>query len=228
MPRYYHDVSHHHQTRFVSRFKKLFILLLLCIALIGLGLGIDAFVQQKRADTPSESTRETTSSYTTPIDIMRSQYFQFQVSNKTWTFVASESNSTKFVYRSFKKNLLEKEVVVTVNGSQPVPAATRLLPVEVGDDRTLSLGKVSDHCKSTYSANLAKETKEVTIENTPFLCDPNSEAFTVVVGLKSRGTQMKLGRPDGSSAVYSIYYRDVTISPSADELLAITNSFQTL
>lgn len=226
MPRYYHDINYHHHAKIWRKAKKFIITFLLLVALVGGYIILDSNRQAQRASAPSDPTPETTAVFTTPVEVMRSQFFQFQT-NKSWRLVSNESTASKFVYRSYNRNLLEQELVITVNDKEPVAAATRLLPVQRTEENTLLSAEVTEHCSKSVTNKSSPVPVRTNMESVEFTCDfQNGGAYTVAVGLKEGGSPMRLMRTDGTVATYGIFYRNVKFTPDANDLVTIVNSFR--
>lgn len=225
MPRYYHDHSYHHQIRFLRKARFTLIMLVLVAAAAGIYLVYDSIRAGKRANTPSKPTALVTSAYAVPVEVFSTKYFQFQA-DKNWTFIASESNDKKFVYRSLRKNFIEHEFILYVNSTDAMPEATHVLPVTLDADGTLVPDKASDHCKKVLKPTDARGIQMMTYMDVMFLCDPDANHYTVVVGLKGGKSSMDLSQPDGKTVRYGMIYRNVTAEPDDAEIITIVRSFQ--
>jgi hypothetical protein len=89
-----------------------------------------------------------------------------------------------------------------------------------------SPGKLSDHCKEA-SADDNIDEKVLTYKKVSINCDVDNTQFNVLAGETGGSTRMTLNRPDGSTADYSILYRNLQAIPDATGLLQIMESFQT-
>lgn len=227
MPRYYHEHSYHKQTRFLRKVRIVLILLAVIIAVTGAYLIYDSRRSARKSSAPSAPTQETTSVFTAPVEVFSTQYFQFQA-NRKWTFIASESNATKFTYRYLAGGLIEHELLIFINvgNDRIVPAATRVMPVELGAGDELVPGPVSDSCQKGYAANEQRIERLVTFGGVRFLCDPNSPHYSVVLGTKNGSSLMTLKRQDGSTAVYGVYYRNFKAKPDERPLKEIAKTFK--
>lgn len=225
MPRYYHESSFHKQTRFIRKLRYILLFLIVAIALIGGYLVFAARKDARTANLPSQPTTQTTAVYAAPVEIFSTQYFQFQ-GNKHWTFVASESSGTKFVYRYLRDLLIEHELVIYVNPTQSLPDATRVLPVIVQSSGSLTPGVVSDLCKNAPNLKNISNIHLLTLSEVEFSCNPDSTAYTVAVGQKDGSSIMSLTRADGTRAKYSIIYKNLTARPDGREITELVSTFQ--
>lgn len=224
--KYHHGISQHRRRKYL---KRIFIFSMVVIVLVILAIIIirlDGFLQDK-VNTPETTTSNQTSSYFASSDkIFTTDYFQFQAA-KNWVEIPSESTTSKFVYRGVNKPIIEDELIIYVNEIPADLSATRLLPAETSASaRELIPGTVSDHCNGA-SADHNIDEKVVTFKKVKMNCDIDNTQFNVLVGLVEGSTRMKLKRPDGSSADYTILYRNVKAIPDGTHLLEIIRAFQT-
>jgi hypothetical protein len=224
MPRYYHEHSYHRQTRFIKRVKRLLLALIIVILLAGAYLAIDAMLQQRRSNQESAPSEKTTSIYAPKTQFFSTQYFQFEASND-WAHMANESSGNKFVYRRAQRGIVSQNLVITVNDGKPVAEVTRVLPVEVGPGGNLIPGTVSDHCSKYLPKTAAKISQMVTVEGVEFLCDYDASDYLVVIGAKGSSPPVKLTRPNGESATYTIMYMNVTATPEGEEIKRMMSTF---
>ena len=222
------DVNHAKQRRFL-RFAKISIFII--ILLIGLAVAaviIDSLIEKNKSAPPSEPTKPVSSTVESSVEVFTSPYFQFQT-DKNWRAIANESTSTKFVYRRGTDNLVSADMTVFINSSPNDTQATRVLPVTVSDDGTrLNASFISEHCNSKLPKDIKANTGElpVTLNSVRFLCDVDGTNYTVIVGLENGTEAMKLNRPDGTSANYIIFIRDLRSNPNPKEFENIMDTFQ--
>ena len=224
--KYHHGVNLHRQRKYLKGAYIFFIVIGLLIGLIVLAIRLDSFLQD-RANTPQSTTSAQTSAYFASSNkVFTTDYFQFQTP-KNWAEIPAESTATKFVYRGINEPIIEDELIIYVNDVPGDLSATRLLPVDsAAEGRELSHGSVSDHCREA-SANHNLDQKIVTFKKVSLNCDIDNTQYNVLVGLIGGTTRMKLKRPDGSTADYTILYRNVKAIPDASQLVGIVKSFQT-
>lgn len=206
----------------------------LALAIIGGGLAF-YFLYVKEQNPNDNSISATTNSVVAPkISLFKSPYFQFQANN-SWKEVTSESTTNKFVYRSYNNTLLEHELVVYVN-QIPNPEdfkSTRVLPVSVvssgGQTSHFSMTQVSDPCTSALNpAVKPPDVQNVTFKNVNFMCYGKINEYNVLVGLIGGNTNLTMKRADGSTAVYTIQYKDLRAINGPTEINQIVSSFQSI
>lgn len=224
--RYHHKVSLHRRRRYIKKVYIFFIIVAVLAALIVFALRLDSLLQD-RVNTPELTTTDETSTYFASRNkIFTTDYFQFQAP-KNWAAIPSESGSGKYVYRGINKPIVEDELVIYVNDIPGDLLATRLLPVEASPvGQGLTVGSVSDHCNNALADHNIDE-KVVTYKKVSLNCDVDNTQYNVLVGLVGGSTRMKLNRPDGSTADYTILFKDLRAIPDASALLQIMQSFQT-
>ncbi len=221
-------VNHARQRRFLRSARVFIIIVIVLLLIAGLFILIDAILQNRKANTPSEATTPVSSSIAPSIEIFTSPYFQFQT-DKNWRFIANESTGTKFVYRRGTDNLVSGDMTVYINSGPADTQATRVLPVTLqSDPNKLKASFVSEHC----SKNLAKEIRDttgeitLTLNSVRFLCDADGTNYTIIVGLENGTFSMNFKRPDGTNATYIVFFRDLRFSAEPSEFETIMNSFQ--
>lgn len=178
---------------------------------------------------------EKTNSVVAPtINTFRTSFFQFQASN-TWVEVPKETTKNRFVYRSYKENLLEHEITIYVNETpnQNSLRINRVLPVTISEsDEGVSRfapEDVSESCAKALDKNaIPPDVQNVTFKKVSFLCYGNINQYNVIVGEVGNNANMTLKRSDGSSAVYSIFYKDLRAINGPSEIMRIASSFQSL
>ncbi len=222
------DINHAKQRRFLRFAKILVFIIILLIVLAVAAIIIDSIIEKNKSVPPSEATKPVTSTVQSSAEVFTSAYFQFQT-DKNWRAIANESTSTKFVYRRGTDNLVSADMTVFINSSPSDNQATRVLPVTVGeDDFRLNASFVSEHCNSKLPKDIKANTGElpITLNSVRFLCDVDGTNYTVIVGLENGTEAMKLNRPDGTSANYIIFIRDLRSSPNPQEFEKIIDTFQ--
>lgn len=222
--RYHYQLDHHHQKKFLRRTSWFLIFVIICI--VGfVGYAYVDSLNESSSNTEEKTTSNESAGYFAPtVGIIRSPFFQFQA-NKSWSQATSDSTSNKFVYRSLRDSLIERELTIYVNES-PNLSSTRVLPVNLKGAAELLPQAVSDHCGKTFTTK-QQSIQTVTIDRVSFNCQPDSTSYTVSVGLIGGNTQIALTRPNGQKATYIIQYSDVTATPSSSHLAEIISTFQT-
>jgi hypothetical protein len=229
MPRYYHEYSHYHQRRFIRIAKILSIIFLVGILGGGGYFAYDTFMSNRKSQQASAPTTETHAIFAPQSEIFQTQYYQFQA-DKHWAFIASESNDTKFVYRSLRNTIVEQDLTITINGSQPIAAATRVLPVTVDTDNSFTAGRVSEQCAKAVpvETNPHRIPQRITFHQVEFLCSPDTASlYDVTVGIKDGASPMVLRRANGTAMEVRIFYRNLKSEQNDEDIVGIMNTFQT-
>lgn len=153
-------------------------------------------------------------------------FYTFDADND-WKYMESESTKTQYIYRRLRGELIEHELTVYVNDSRTLPETTRVLPVEIAGDNRFTPSPVSEHCKSTYPKTGGnRNPKIVDFAGSKLNCNPDSIGYSLVVGKLGGDGSLQMKRDDGSTATYSIIYRDLSFGNSGISLDKIINSFQ--
>lgn len=224
---YYHDVNFHHKRHYKKRIIQITCILVALVGLVVAGFVFDGWRQSRKSSTPSKPTVATESTYSPTIQYFRTAYFQFQA-GPNWRAIEGETTPNKFVYRSNRSTIVDHEVIIYVNQPDNDKQITYALPVvksESGDK--LYAGAISDPCKTKVPQNGNRNPQMVTISDVRFLCNPESNNFVATVGVVGDTVPMKLRRPNGVVANYSIVYRNLTATPDDNQLRGIVESFQT-
>ncbi len=222
---YQHDRNHklHKRVRSVKWFFKAGAITLL-IAIPFIIIYISFFVARE-PDPITSGVR--TSTFQSSSKIFRSQYFQFQAEDN-WDEDADATTKTRFVYRAYRGPLIEQDLVIEINPVSALLDATHIQAVESSDIGAFSLSSpLSDHCDTDLPEADKDREQQMTLNEVTFLCDADDTIFDVLVGLKGGTPLMKLKRPDGTEATYTIYYRDLRALPTGSSIKGIIQSFQT-
>jgi len=229
MPKYYyHKTNYHERQRHIIWVKRIIFLFVLII-LAGVALiAYDIFHQKYKKYQPVSQL--TTVVQQPPINVIRTQYYQFQAA-PTWVEVANETSNNKFVYRNFKGLDLQQELDIWVNVSQPADHTLipeYIVPVKVKPDGSFVVSPVSDLCKNALPPTWTKrDPVRLTYKDVTFLCNVDGTEFTAQAGAINGSEVIKMNRPDGSTATYTIVFRDLTISPNFQFFQNILSTFMT-
>lgn len=223
--KYHHGVSLHRRRKYIKRVYIFLISLAVIAGLIILAVRLDAYLQNSVHTDDATTTEQTNAYFASSTSVFTTQYFQFQTEDN-WAEIPSESSDTKFVYRGLNGSIVQEELIIYVNKIPSDLAATRVLPVEpASNNRELTPGNVSGHCKKASKEHNLDE-RVLTYQKVTLNCDIDNTQFNVLVGVVGDSTRMVFERPDGSTADYSILYRNVEAVPDASELLQIMQTFQ--
>lgn len=225
MPRYQHSHSYHHQTRFITRVRKIIIITILVFVLAVIIVLIDSWREGRQATTPADPSQETSATFQPSFQVFTSDYFQFQA-GRDWKHIANESSNTRFVYRSFRGALVERNMTVAINPTTSPEPTTRVLPVQLSLDNQLLPKQVSKHCRQSLPGNGPLLPQAAEMGGVRFLCNPDGTDYSVQVGMIGGSAPMLITRPNGQSATYSVTYQDVTAHPNDKELQEILKTFQ--
>lgn len=170
--------------------------------------------------------------YTQRIDgpqLFRSSYFEFS-DTSTWIYAPNDSTATKLTYLLYEDGVPAHSLTVYVNQTplQPNLAVTRVLPVQIKNGNSFTIGSISAPCSSQYSATDLKRIRTLSISGTSMLCVPDSPQFSVVVGQVGGNYNLTLKRSDGQLANYIIIYLNLSVNPDPSPFLRIMQTFQAL
>lgn len=224
MPRYQYDVSISRQKRFIRRFKKLILICVGIIIVIGVVVVLDSFRQSK---SHNQTGPVIVTTLAPSIHKFSTPYFSFTAPS-SWINISNESAANKFVYRSFRGKLVEQELKIFVNDMAVDLTATRVLPVKIYDDKSLLAGEVSEHCSTYTNIKTANGPVIINAGQTKFLCQLDGTNFLVVLGEIGGDTTIRLKRSDGSYATYNFMYRSSTTPTNTVGLIDIIKSFTSL
>lgn len=221
--RYYHQLNYRQRRKFLRRIRLLALLVIIC-AVIGAGLVFNDNRSRSVSNTPEQTTSQVTTSYFAPsIQIFRTGYFQFQA-NSSWSQASPESSDSKFVYRSMRGTLIDHELIIYVNRKPDEKSVTRVLPVNLKKNSELVPLTISENCGKTLQPT-APVVPGV-VDRVSLDCAPNDPRYVVAAGLVGGSTKLTLERPGGGSAVYSIYYSNLTANPEGSQFVEIAGTFQ--
>lgn len=164
---------------------------------------------------------------TANVKTLKSPYFQFQAA-QDWVEVPSVSTPKTYVYRQLNRQLIKREIQISVNIEKPPEKATRVLPVSIQANR-LTPGTVSEHCNKAPGFSPGPDNPTgMTWQGIPIVCNPDSNDFSVIVDVPKAQPGIRMERPNGETIVYRIYYIDLSAVPQTKDLLDILNSFEPL
>ena len=219
----------HHYRRAHKFFKWVKVFSISCLVLVVLTailISADSLLQRRQAAPKNDTTAETKTSFYPSNQIFRTAFFQIQTPN-TWISIPNESTGNKFVYRSMDKTLVQQELDILVNASPLSLGVTHSLPVEVNGS-SLTPKQVSDPCGSLLlKTTTNRSPQQMTLNGVQITCIPDSNDYSVLVGVSNGSTSIKMQRPDNSLAAYQFLYRNLTVNPDPRDLISILTSFQT-
>lgn len=225
MARYYHSNSYYKQKRYLQRFRKAFIAVVLFVILLGGGVWFWITSDFRQAQQPSAPSRVTTTTISSPVEIFQTEYFQFQA-DADWHYMEKESNPNKYVYRQIVNTLIQHEITILIDTPTPDRPVSYVLPVEQTTDFRLKAAEISTHCRQSLPSGAARDPRILRHAGVEMLCTPENLVYSVVLGLKGGKAPMELRRPNGQKALYGIYYRNLTIHNNDRELVEMTKTFQ--
>lgn len=163
------------------------------------------------------------------INIFRTPYFQFQAP-RDWREITEETNESRFVYRGFKENLVEHQLIVEVDNDRtqfPVDIAdeiTRAYPFKEENNRIVPTAGISDHC-GDLEEGLPNKLIRMTYENTEFDCVVDGSSYVVSL-TEDRGNEVftHVGQ-DGVERTFRVTYQNSAFTPSGAILRSIVKTF---
>jgi len=220
--KYRYDANMNKQQRFVRRYRLFIILFVLLLLAIAAWVIWDALKQSDQAPSSSETTTSTVSAQTVTFD---TPYFSFTVPNN-WQSMTKESTPQKYVYRSYRGDLVEQELNVYINSNGDDTSAIRVLPVTYDSSNgRFTQSDISEHCSTKAGTKAAHEPVRVSIADTSLMCQIDGTNYLVVVGLKSGSEVMKLKGPSGQTMQMTIFYRNSIVPADPDKLVKLMQQF---
>lgn len=223
---YYHLTNYHHRNRHVKRLKRM---LVFGVVVVFVAAGVIAFdILRQRNEKPGPTSQLSTVVQQSPVAILRTEFFQFQAPID-WVEVRNESTTQKYVYREIKNTLINNQLEIYVNNAPKELLAEYVFPVTINKDQLgITATELSNHCKNSQATKPASNNPlTVTYKGVTFGCRIDGTEFIIVAGKVGGTPELKLMRPNGSAASYTLVYRDLTANPTGDDFSAILSSFQT-
>lgn len=186
-----------------------------------------------RDDTTVVTTEQNRSVQSSNVSIYRTKYYQFQAVDD-WVEVDDDNYpGERYVYVKNDGKLITQRLVVYVNRNASDKEAdiknTRVLPLSVGPlGRFINVGRVSDHCDTSWPEGLKKNPTRITHEDVSFVCSYGSQQYNVVVGERGDDENIAVELDDGTQAELTIVYSDLTAYPSTGDVYNIIDSFVVL
>jgi hypothetical protein len=155
-------------------------------------------------------------------------YFEFKDTGD-WVLDKDSTKPDRIVYHKFRKNDQQHELIVYIN-QVPIPlylATQRALPVRIVNNNSFQVTNVSNPCGSLYAKGEPHKVKEMVVNNTTMLCDPDAQQYFVVIGEVNGNYVLNLKRSNGTPIQFIITYKDTGADAQPDSLLNIASSFKT-
>jgi hypothetical protein len=228
MRRWFFDVNYHRWDKSRRRFNRFLVLFVLIVLSVGGYLAYDAFLLASEEQQPSKPTSPIHSTYYSPSTTFTTPYFTVQLPD-AWKQDKKSSTKNKFVYDDIRSKLVKGRVTIWVNGEpdDEYTRASRVLPAAFGTDNFLKPDSfVSDHCNKKAPSKSKTDQEMVKLKSITFMCDNDATWYSVLVGIPSQGTAMKLKRPNGAIASYIIHYQDATATPDPANFIDLVRKFQ--
>lgn len=162
-------------------------------------------------------------------ETFRSTYFQFS-DNIKWKFEPNDSNANRFVWFTYFGGVPVDSLTVYINEepTQGDLASTNVLPVQIKNQNSFIVGKLSDKCSTVYVPSDLMHIKLKSLDGTNMLCVPDSPQLSIQVGQIGGNYDLVLRRSNGSSAHYIIIYHNLSINPDPTVFERIMGTFQSL
>lgn len=194
----------------------------------GIYIAVDTFVRS--GDEQSAVGDVSGSVQASTINVFRTQFFQFQADKKWQEVIDSSGTNDRFVYRSFDSTLLQQELIVEVDTIRKVPLdneqTSRVLPIEIKNNRMVTVDAISPHCERLLDESLRNDQQTVTYRNADFPCNPDSSVFMVAVALVGGNNIIPYNDANDVPREIKITYRDSSFTPTGSQLDNIINTFQ--
>jgi hypothetical protein len=226
---YHHSQQLHRRQKRSRRILKFSFAVFLIAFIAGSAVLIDNIVNGVNSATIASSGTQA-KVQSASINIFRTPHFQFQA-DKDWREVTEEGSPSKFIYRSYNKDLVEFQFVVEVDEITPIALdnenTTRVIPVTIKNNKLVADGPISDHCESMLPEAERFEQVRLKFKETEFACNPDGSSFVAVAGLIG-GNEFIEHTTAGVTKRYKLTFQDATYAPSGRALSGIINSFQLL
>ncbi|GAC1391584.1 MAG: hypothetical protein NVSMB46_04680 [Candidatus Saccharimonadales bacterium] len=224
MAKYYnHQTNYHQRKKHITYVKRIIILCVLIVLVGAVGIAADIIRNNRHKDQPVS--QQTTIIQQLPVNVLRSQYFQFQASTG-WVEVQSAHIPNEFVYRNISNNQTKQELDIYVNQLPTNILAEYVAPVQVIGSNHFVASTVSNHCNTSLPANNQKRIPtQVAFQKVTFICNVDGTDFTAIAGETNGTPLITLNRINKTSATYYIVYKDITVSPNLQTFATILNTF---
>lgn len=227
----HNDTLHKHQVK-ARRLRKIATVM---VILFVLGVGYiftDWIIGQFSGSNTVISKFNSTSVQSANVSVYRTEYFQFQAP-KDWKSVVSESTDKKFVYLKNSDTQITQKLEIYVNRPKTDREAnfnlTRVVPVDISTlGNLIKTGNVSDHCGESFPADGNRDPRRITHDEVSFVCNPDSQQYTILVGEKDGSEDLSVKLSDGREITLVIVFSDLTAYPNTGDLYNIISSFNVL
>jgi hypothetical protein len=162
-----------------------------------------------------------------PLKTFETPYFSFEA-DKSWDFVKKESTDNTFVYRSSKKNIVMRDMMVYVNVLPRNLLLTHVLPVEEAGNR-FNPGDISEHCRDYLKDRIQPGNNnpiEAVVGSVRIRCQIDGTSYTAGTGKKNGSYIASLVGGNGQSNGYYLLYHDLEFTPRPSIFTNIVHSFR--
>jgi len=164
-----------------------------------------------------------------PFTTVKTDWFSFRV-EKTWQSVPELTTEGKvYTYREMQGANPQGLMQIYINGE---PRAnenfySRVVPVSVKDDNALLSKQMQPDC-SADNPNKQIQNYRTTQAETSFLCWAGGPVLYAVAGEIGDDTAIAMKRLDGSSANYTLTYRNLAFSSNESTFSKVLATFKSL
>lgn len=215
-----------HVIRRLNRWLMVGLLFILFVVLI-VAVSLTLWFLNLRDEESSQPTSLGETTVNNPFKTFKTDYFVLKT-DKTWRFIPEESSANSFVYRSYKKGLVLRDVTVYVNTLPSNLLLTGVLSADAGKDR-FKVRSISDHCREALPKNYLQTSRnpaEVTIDGVSFTCQADNDQAIIGTGISGSGLSANLDREDGTQAGYFLLYHDLEFTPKRSIFQDIVENFR--
>lgn len=229
---YRHNTTLYKNQKKAHRFRKFAIFAGACFAIATIFIAGDWLLSQLSGANTVVSKTNNTSVQSANVSVYRTKYFQFQAPQE-WVSVENESTDKKFVYlKKTEAQFLQKLVIYVDRPTTDREAdfkLTRVLPVQISElGNLIQQSNVSDHCNNSFPKDGYRDPRRITHNEVSFVCDPDSQQYSILVGEIGGSEELEVNTSDGSKIKLVIVFSDLTAYPNTGDLYNIVSSLNIL
>ena len=165
-----------------------------------------------------------------PFTVVKTSWFSFKV-EKTWQSVPELTKENEvYTYREMQGPNPQGLMQIYINSQPKANEAyfSRVVPVSVEQGNSFFPKSMQPDCTSTTTDKLVQNSFPTTQAGTSFICWAGSSILYAVAGEVGGDTSITMKRQDGSTANYTITYRNLAFLADENTFPRVLSTFKAL
>lgn len=207
------------------KLRTVILVMVLLLLMAGGAFAVYLIYKNSTKDADPVEGREVSLGYYDPNQKFETDWFTFEAP-KSWRYEEKESKDGRYVYRSYRSENVEQELMISVNKPLSDMRSVYMSAVTVSEDK-LNPGTVSDRC-STYvpKSNFTSNPMDVVYEGAKFSCWVDGRSSYLGFSQVGGSSEFVLLGSDDEAQSYYFRFLDSRFSAQYQEVLNMIRSFQ--